>query len=120
MNAVATDHFEHPRHAGPFPAGETGVLSGSAGRAGEGLQVAFHLKFAGESIAAARFQAFGCGYAIAAASWTAEWLTGRAVGEARSLGASEIVAALDFPAEKRRSAETVAEALGRALGHHLA
>jgi nitrogen fixation NifU-like protein len=59
-----------------------------------------------------RFQAYGCGATIAAASLASELMVGRAVGDLLHLKAEEIEQALDgLPADRRHAADVVAEAL---------
>lgn len=90
------DHFEHPRNAGDLP-GATTVVDATNPVCGDILRLAVRVE--NGKVAEARFKAQGCVTAMACASWVAEWMVGRSVGELRRLTAGEIAAGLGGLAE---------------------
>src|SRR3989442_14061817 len=68
-----------------------------------------------------RFQAYGCGPTIAAASMARELYRGRLVGELCALDAAEIEQALDaLPQDRRHAADVAAGALRAAAAQYQA
>lgn len=81
------DHFEHPRNAGDLP-GATTVVDATNPVCGDILRLAVRVE--NGKVAEARFKAQGCVTAMACASWVAEWMVGRSVGELGVLRVEEI------------------------------
>jgi tRNA-specific 2-thiouridylase len=108
------DHLEHPRSRGPAP---VGAASGAAGGAACGDLVRISLRVEGERIAAASFEASGCGAALAAGSAAVALVDGSRVLDAGRVGPDEVAAELGgLSSAKRHAAELAADALARALG----
>jgi tRNA-uridine 2-sulfurtransferase len=108
------DHLERPRGRGVMPAD---AHTGAAGGAACGDLVRVSLALDGERIAAAGFDARGCGSAIAAGSAAVALVQGRPLLEAARVGAEQISAELGgLSPPKRHAAELAADALHRALG----
>jgi NifU-like protein involved in Fe-S cluster formation len=79
--------------------------------------MAIFLRLDGETVAAARFQTYGCGVTIAAGSMLTEMITGRSVGECRGLTAAHLSEALGgFPPDKQHCPVLAVAALRDALG----
>lgn len=121
--------FRSPAHAGApppppgggavAPAGELIVprwVHGEAGRRRDGAAVRFHLQVdpAGH-IAAARFEAYGCPWTLAAAEWIAVQLPGREAAGAVPGTPLEWAAALGVPVERLGRLLVIEDAL-RAAG----
>jgi len=87
------------------------VAEGRAGSKKRGVAVQLQCQLQGQNIMAARFLAWGCPHSIAAASWLAEQLTGLSLDEASGIGAMEIAAALEVPADKLGSILVLEDAL---------
>jgi hypothetical protein len=68
--------FASLARAGCF-ADPDGVASGEAGSRESGTHVRFHLRLAGQTVAEARFQAYGCPHTLAVANWLAGEVAGR-------------------------------------------
>ena len=103
------DHFRNPRNAG--------IMRNPDG-VGEGEYkdcmdlVRFHLRVRDGHVVEARFQAYGCGPTIAAASAATEVATGCALEAMAGLPAARIEAALGgLPEPRRHAAEVAALAL---------
>ncbi|MBI3827176.1 MAG: iron-sulfur cluster assembly scaffold protein [Candidatus Rokubacteria bacterium] len=111
------DHFLHPRNAGlmrePDAVGEDEY-------AGCGDLARFFLRVREGRAAEVRFQTYGCGPTIAAASAGSELAAGRAVTDLAELGAQEIEHALEgLPEDRKHAADVVAGALRAAARDYL-
>jgi NifU-like protein involved in Fe-S cluster formation len=113
---VLVDHFLNPRNAGlmrdPDALGEDEYE-------GCGDLTRFYLRVREGRAVEVRFQTYGCGPTIAAASAASELSTGRAVEDLVTLKAEEIEAALGgLPDDRRHAADVAAGALrGAALDY---
>ena len=113
-SATVSEHFLNPRNVGEM---ESPDAVGQAGSPGQGEFVIIYLRLAGDRIAEARFQTFGCGPAIAACSLLTEWAAGREREEAEEMTGEQLVALLGgLPADKVFCAELAISALRDALG----
>src|ERR1700737_1295203 len=108
------DHLRRPRGRGAAP---RGAHDGAAGSAACGDLVRVSVAVDGDRVAAASFDAAGCGATIAAASAAIELVDGRPLIEAARVDASALAAELGgLGATKLHAAELAADALARALG----
>jgi len=108
-SATLVDHFLNPRNAGMMQAPD-GV--GEDEYEGCGDLTRFFLRVRDGRAVEVRFQTYGCGPTIAAASVASELARGRAVEELSQVKADEIEAALDgLPDDRRHAAEVAAAAL---------
>jgi len=114
------DHFRNPRNAGIMRSPD-GVGEGEYAECMD--LVRFHLRVRDGQVVEARFQAYGCGPTIAAASAATEVATGWALEALVDLSAARVEAAVGGLPEPRRHAAEVAarglraaarDALGRA------
>jgi tRNA-specific 2-thiouridylase len=115
MSSELLEHYLHDdsRRAAP-PAG---AYSGAAGGASCGDLVRVSLGIEGGRVAAACFDADGCGSTIAAGAVVAELAEGASVLEAARIGPPEISATLGgLSPQGRHAADLAADALHRALG----
>jgi tRNA-specific 2-thiouridylase len=108
------DHLRHPRGRGRTIAG---AASGAAGGAACGDLVRVSVAVAGAQVAAAGFEASGCGAMIAAASAAVELAEGARILDAARIGAPRIAAELGgLSPGKLHAADLASDALHRALG----
>jgi len=121
-SATLVEHFLNPRNAGLMRNADG---TGSEEYDGCGDLTRFYLRVHGGCLAEARFQAYGCGPTIAAASVATELAAGRTVEALTLLKAQEIEDALDgLPDDRKHAAEVAAgamraaalDALGRLRG----
>ena len=108
-SATLLDHFLNPRNAGLMrePDGE-----GSEEYEGCGDLARFFLRVRAGRVAEARFQTYGCGPTIAAASAASERVTGRTVASLLDLKPQEVEDAVDgLPDDRKHAADVVAGAL---------
>ena len=110
----AMRHLASPAGAGAM---EGSDAVGESGSASCGDLVRIHLRIRGRRVREARFQAFGCGAATAAASAACARLTGATLADALRLSAGRIDGDLGGLGEVRRHGpELVEDAVARALG----
>ena len=115
-SAVLVDHFLNPRNAGLMRDAD-GV--GEHEYEGCGDLTRFFLRVREERVAEMRFQTYGCGPTIAAASAASELYTGRPVEDLVNAKAEDIETALGgLPEDRRHAADVAAGALrGAALDY---
>ena len=108
------EHLEHPAGRGTRP---PGAHDGSAGGAACGDLIRVSLRVDGERVAAAGFEASGCGAMTAAGSAVVTLVEGAHVLDAARVGPHEIAAELGgLSPGKFHAADLAADALHRALG----
>ncbi|HEY0345431.1 MAG TPA: tRNA 2-thiouridine(34) synthase MnmA [Solirubrobacteraceae bacterium] len=108
------DHLRHPRGRGREPAG---AASGAAGGAACGDLVRVDVAVERGHVAAAGFEASGCGAMIAAASAAVELVDGAGILDAARIGSPQIADELGgLSAGKLHAADLASDALHRALG----
>ena len=116
-SAKLIHHFRNPRNVGmmrdPDGAGEEEY-------GGCGDVVRFYLRVQSGKVLEVRFQTYGCGPTIAAASAGSELVTGLAVERVLDVSAKRVEDALDgLPEDRRHAAEVVAAALHAAAKDYL-
>jgi len=112
-SAQLLDHLDSPRNEGKMPSPDAVGIASLSGRA---PYFTIYLKVANGIIEKATFQAFGCGYSIAACSAMTEMVTGKAVGACLRMTADEVLQALGgMPEHKRYCAELAIAALRDAI-----
>lgn len=114
---VLVDHFLNPRNAGLMrePDG-----MGEDEYEGCGDLARFYLRVRVGRAADVRFQTYGCGPTIAAASAASELVTGRAIEDLANLKAEEIERVLEgLPDDRKHAADVVAGALRAAALDYL-
>ena len=108
------EHLEHPAGLGVRP---PGAHDGAAGGAACGDLIRISLRVEGDRVAAAGFEASGCGAITAAGSAAVTLVDGAPVLDAARVGAHAIAAELGgLSAGKFHAADLAADALHRALG----
>ncbi len=108
-SATLVDHFLNPRNAGLMRAPD-GV--GEHEDPGCGDLARFFLRAADGVVSEARFQTYGCGPTIAAASVASELVAGRALEAVARMEPEEIDKALEgLPDDRKHAAEVVAGAV---------
>ena len=111
------DHFLNPRNVGAL---KDANAVGEVGAAAFGDVMKLSLLIRHGRIEEARFQAFGCGTAIATASAMTELIKGRTVDEALKFSNQQVIDALGgLPAEKIHCSMLAEEAVKAALKDYL-
>ncbi len=115
-SAEVLEHFRNPRGPGRLSGEVRGAISGEARDVDGGQRVRLHLCVGpGGQIERARFQAFGCPIAIAAASAAVARFQGSSVEAALRLGADELARELALTPDQAHLAELPLAALRDAL-----
>ncbi len=113
-NETVLEHFRNPRNVGKL---EHPDAVGTGGNARCGDLMTLYLQIGADGrITEARFNAYGCGAAIAAGSMTTELLRGKSLEEARGLTNETVVEALGgLPQGKLECSVLAEQALQAAL-----
>ncbi|MGH2543954.1 MAG: iron-sulfur cluster assembly scaffold protein [Ardenticatenaceae bacterium] len=113
-NEFVQNHYRYPRNLGRLQ-GATATARLLRGDA----MLEFHLRLDGsrELIEAATFRAIGCAGTVAAGSAMTEWLTGRAVAQARAVTPGTVLEVLGgLPEERLYCADFAAATIQAAVG----
>jgi nitrogen fixation NifU-like protein len=95
------EHYDNPRNAGSFGAGESGVGTGMVGAPACGDVMKLQIKVNAQGVIEdARFKTYGCGSAIASSSLVTEWVKGKSLDEALAIKNTAIAAELALPPVK--------------------
>ena len=110
------DHYENPRNAGSFNANEKNIYSGMVGTTSCGDVIKLQLKInEREIIEDAKFKAFGCGSAFAAASLATELVKNKTIAEAMKIKNTDIAKSLSLPSIKIHCSILVEEVIKDAI-----
>lgn len=109
---ILMDHFLNPRNVGHL-ADATG--SGIARYPTCGDVTRIFVRVENGVVAAATFQASGCGPGIASSSMLTGMVIGRTVAEAEAITPEDVASAIELPRPKMHTAELAVDALQAAL-----
>jgi len=87
-NKILIDHFENPRHVGEMDHPD-GI--GVVGNVVCGDLMTFYVRVEDDKLAEVKFQAFGCGAAVAVSSYIAETVQGKTLAEAKALRIEDLL-----------------------------
>jgi Fe-S cluster assembly scaffold IscU len=109
------DHFNNPRNVGKMDKSDPKVGTAIVGKAACGDVVQLQIKVEDGVITDAKFKTFGCGSAIASASYATELIKGKSADEAADLKNTDISEYLKLPPVKIHCSLLVEEAVKNAL-----
>jgi Fe-S cluster assembly scaffold IscU len=109
------DHFNNPRNVGKLDKSDPSVGTAVVGKAACGDVVQLQIKVENGIIQDAKFKTFGCGSAIASASYATELIKGKSAEEASALRNTDISEYLKLPPVKIHCSLLVEEAVRNAL-----
>lgn len=112
------DHFNNPRNVGKMDKSDPQVGTAIVGKAACGDVVQLQIRVEDGVIKDAKFKTFGCGSAIASASYATELIKGKSADEASSLRNTDISEYLKLPPVKIHCSLLVEEAVQNALGDY--
>ena len=112
------DHFNNPRNVGKMDRKDPNVGTAIVGKAACGDVVQLQIKVEDGVIQDAKFKTFGCGSAIASASYATEMIKGKSTEEASSLRNTDISEYLKLPPVKIHCSLLVEEAVKNALNDY--
>jgi nitrogen fixation NifU-like protein len=100
-NNKVIDHFENPRNIGSFNKNDTNIGTGIVGAPACGDVMKLQIKVSSDNIIIdAKIKIFGCGSAIASASYVTQLLIGQNINDAINIKNSDIANFLNLPAVK--------------------
>jgi NifU-like protein involved in Fe-S cluster formation len=103
--------FASPERVGGFMEGLDGLVMGEAEDRSLNVWVQFQVQWTDNRLERVRFQVYGCPHTVAAASWLAECLEGKAVDALLRLDMQEVARALGVPLEKMGKLLRIEDAL---------
>lgn len=113
FGAIVQDHVQNRRNCGPL---EGATHYGVAGAPGDGPHMELWLEVEGDRVIKAAYSTYGCFYAVACGSMTAQIVTGRSVAEAAQLNERDIGLLLGGIPEGKKHCQALAiTALRKAL-----
>lgn len=98
-SALTLEHFHQPRNVSALPPAAD-VVRVQVGSRDQAAVFLFTARAREGRIAAVGWSAYGCPHALAAASWTSEWLAGREVAEVSEFDWRKVLQSLDIPENK--------------------
>jgi Fe-S cluster assembly scaffold IscU len=112
------DHYENPANVGSLPESEdVGTAMVGAPACGDVMKLDIQVNDQGK-IVAAKFKAFGCGSAIASASYATELLQGKSLEEAGLIQNTEIARDLALPPVKLHCSTLAQDAIQAAIADY--
>lgn len=109
------DHFNNPRNVGKLDKSDPTVGTAIVGKAACGDVVQLQIQVEDGIIKDAKFKTFGCGSAIASASYATELIKGKSAAEASALRNTDISEYLKLPPVKIHCSLLVEEAVRNAI-----
>lgn len=109
------DHFNNPRNVGKLDKSDPTVGTAIVGKAACGDVVQLQIQVEDGIIKDAKFKTFGCGSAIASASYATELIKGKSASEASALRNTDISEYLKLPPVKIHCSLLVEEAVRNAI-----
>jgi len=99
-NNKVIDHFENPRNIGSFDKNDKNVGTGIVGSPACGDVMKLQIKVSNDIIIDAKTKIFGCGSAIASASYVTQLLIGKNINHMENIKNSDIANYLKLPPVK--------------------
>src|ERR1700747_1544817 len=111
------DHYENPRNVGSFGKNEENVGTGIVGapECGDVMKLQLKINPASGGIEDAKFKTFGCGSAMASASYVTELVKGKRIEEAMAIKNVSIVKELNLPPVKIHCSVLAEDAIKAAI-----
>ena len=110
------DLYQNPKNVGSFDEGEANVGTGIVGSPACGDVMQLQIKVNDQGIIEeARFKTFGCGSAIASASYVTELIKGKTLEEAKQIKNREIAKELELPPIKVHCSVLAEDAIAKAI-----
>lgn len=113
------DHYNNPRNVGTLDKAKNNVGTGLVGapECGDVMRLQIEVD-ANNTITDAKFKTFGCGSAIASSSLATEWLKGKSIDEALTIGNMDIVEELALPPVKIHCSVLAEDAIKAAINDY--
>ena len=113
------DHYTNPRNVGTLNKDSKSVGTGLVGAPECGDVMRLQIEVDGNNVITdAKFKTFGCGSAIASSSLATEWLKGKSIDEALTIGNMDIVEELALPPVKIHCSVLAEDAIKSAINDY--
>ena len=113
------DHYTNPRNVGTLNKDSKSVGTGLVGAPECGDVMRLQIEVDGNNVITdAKFKTFGCGSAIASSSLATEWLKGKSIDEALTIGNMDIVEELALPPVKINCSVLAEDAIKSAINDY--
>jgi Fe-S cluster assembly scaffold IscU len=114
------DHYNNPRNVGTLDKNNPNVGTGLVGapECGDVMRLQIQVNPETGTIEDAKFKTFGCGSAIASSSLATEWLKGKTVEDALTIGNMDIVEELALPPVKIHCSVLAEDAIRSAINDY--
>jgi len=114
------DHYNNPRNVGTLDKNNPNVGTGLVGapECGDVMRLQIQVNPETGTIEDAKFKTFGCGSAIASSSLATEWLKGKTVDDALTIGNMDIVEELALPPVKIHCSVLAEDAIRSAINDY--
>lgn len=116
------DHYNNPRNVGTLDKSSKTVGTGLVGapECGDVMRLQIEVDENSGVIQDAKFKTFGCGSAIASSSLATEWLKGKTIDQALTIGNMDIVEELNLPPIKIHCSVLAEDAIRAAINDYRA
>jgi nitrogen fixation NifU-like protein len=113
------DHYSNPRNVGTLDKSKSNVGTGLVGapECGDVMRLQIEVD-ENNVITDAKFKTFGCGSAIASSSLATEWLKGKSIDDALTIGNMDIVEELALPPVKIHCSVLAEDAIKSAINDY--
>lgn len=113
------DHYTNPRNVGTLNKDSKSVGTGLVGapECGDVMRLQIEVD-SNNVITDAKFKTFGCGSAIASSSLATEWLKGKSIDDALTIGNMDIVEELALPPVKIHCSVLAEDAIKSAINDY--
>ena len=113
------DHYTNPRNVGTLDKDSKSVGTGLVGapECGDVMRLQIEVD-SNNVITDAKFKTFGCGSAIASSSLATEWLKGKSIDDALTIGNMDIVEELALPPVKIHCSVLAEDAIKSAINDY--
>ncbi len=113
------DHYSNPRNVGTLDKAKKSVGTGLVGapECGDVMRLQIEVD-ENHMITDAKFKTFGCGSAIASSSLATEWLKGKSIDDALTIGNMDIVEELALPPVKIHCSVLAEDAIKSAINDY--
>ncbi|TDG36907.1 Fe-S cluster assembly scaffold IscU [Pedobacter changchengzhani] len=113
------DHYNNPRNVGTLDKADKNVGTGLVGAPECGDVMRLQIEVGADNVITdAKFKTFGCGSAIASSSLATEWLKGKTIDEALTIGNMDIVEELALPPVKIHCSVLAEDAIKSAINDY--
>ena len=113
------DHYSNPRNVGTLDKSKSNVGTGLVGAPEFGDVMRLQIEVDENNVITdAKFKTFGCGSAIASSSLATEWLKGKSIDDALTIGNMDIVEELALPPVKIHCSVLAEDAIKSAINDY--